>query len=150
MYFATKPPKRRTEFGDTFLMGRNDLSQVLGVHPGGECRRADEVREHHRDLAALGGVLGLRFSKYRLSRCQSGTRKLSDCAKHFQAVAKRDPEVFEMLIGQLRENREINTVLSETFLVLGHAELFEPVGNLLHRGSCLSKAEQASPAPLRA
>ena len=48
--------------GDAFLIGRNDLAQVLRVHARGECRRTDEVREHHRDLAALGGVLGLRLS----------------------------------------------------------------------------------------
>ena len=41
--------------GDAFLIGRNDLAQVFRVHAGRECRRADQVREHHRDLAALGG-----------------------------------------------------------------------------------------------
>ena len=40
--------------GNAFLIGRNDLAQVLRVHAGGECRRADQVREHHCDLAALG------------------------------------------------------------------------------------------------
>ena len=49
--------------GDAFLIGRNDLAQVLRVHAGRERRRADQVREHHRDLAALGGVLrGLGWS----------------------------------------------------------------------------------------
>ena len=46
--------------GDAFLIGGNDLAQVLGVHARGECRRTDEVREHHRDLAALGSVARLR------------------------------------------------------------------------------------------
>jgi hypothetical protein len=58
MYFATKPPKRSHSLGDAFLVGRNDFAQILGVHTGGHCRRADEVREHDRDLAALGGVRG--------------------------------------------------------------------------------------------
>jgi hypothetical protein len=44
--------------GDAPLVGRNHLAQVLWVHTGGECRRTDKVREHHSDLAALGGVLG--------------------------------------------------------------------------------------------
>src|SRR6266536_1213138 len=43
--------------GDAPLVGRNHLAQVLWVHTGGECRRTDKVREHHSDLAALGGVL---------------------------------------------------------------------------------------------
>src|SRR5262249_40624752 len=37
-------------------IGRNDLSQVLRVHAGGKRGRTDQVREHHRDLAALGFV----------------------------------------------------------------------------------------------
>ena len=39
-----------------------------------------------------------------------------------------------MLIGQVGKNREINAVFSKTLGVLGHAEFFEPVGNLLHPG----------------
>ena len=42
--------------GDAFLIRRNDLAQVLRVHARRECRRPDQVREHHRDLAALGSV----------------------------------------------------------------------------------------------
>ena len=38
-------------------VGGNDLAQVLRVHARRECCRTDEVREHHRDLATLGGVL---------------------------------------------------------------------------------------------
>jgi hypothetical protein len=41
---------------DAFLIGRDDLAQVLRVHAGGECRRTDKVAEHHRNLAALGSV----------------------------------------------------------------------------------------------
>src|ERR1700682_2705373 len=44
--------------GDAPLVGRNDLAKVLWVHTGGKRRRTDKVREHHGDLAALGGVLG--------------------------------------------------------------------------------------------
>jgi hypothetical protein len=57
-------------------------------------------------LAALGSVLGLRLGKRRLRRCQDGTRKLPDRAKHFQPVAERDAEVFEVLIGQVGKDRE--------------------------------------------
>ena len=44
--------------GNALLISRNDLAQILRVHSRGECCRADKVREHHGDLAALGGVLG--------------------------------------------------------------------------------------------
>ena len=49
-----EPAEAAHGLGDALLIGRNDLAQVLRVHAGGECRRTDEVREHHRDLAALG------------------------------------------------------------------------------------------------
>jgi len=39
-----------------------------------------------------------------------------------------------MLIGQVGENGEINSVLSKALGVLGHAEFFEPMCNLLHGG----------------
>ena len=44
-----------------------------------------KVREHHRDLAALGGVLG-RLARRKRGRCggrvSSGTGKLSNRAQH--------------------------------------------------------------------
>jgi hypothetical protein len=49
-----------------------------------------------------------------------------------------------MLIGQVGENRQINAVFSKTLGVLGHAELFEPVRNLLHCGA-LSRAPCDAP-----
>jgi len=47
--------------GDASLVGRDELSQVFRIHPSGECGRTNEVRKHHRDLAALGGVMGFRL-----------------------------------------------------------------------------------------
>jgi hypothetical protein len=37
------------------------------------------------------------------------------------------PEFFEVLIGQVTQDREIDIVLGKALGVLGHAELFEPV-----------------------
>jgi hypothetical protein len=39
-----------------------------------------------------------------------------------------------MLIGQVGENGDVDVVLGKALGVLGHAERFEPVRNLLHRG----------------
>jgi hypothetical protein len=39
-----------------------------------------------------------------------------------------------MLIGQVGEDRKIDTAFGKTPRVLGHAELFEPLYNLLHCG----------------
>ena len=38
-----------------------------------------------------------------------------------------------MLIRKVGKDRKINTIFNKTLHVLGHAEIFEPIGNLLHR-----------------
>ena len=50
-------------------------------------------------------------------------------------MPEQDADVLEVLIGQMAESRDINAVLSKALRVLGHAELFEPVRNLLHCGA---------------
>ena len=50
-------------------------------------------------------------------------------------MPKRDTEFFEVLIGQVGQDRGVDVVLGKALGVLGHAELFEPVGNLVHRGA---------------
>jgi hypothetical protein len=50
-------------------------------------------------------------------------------------MPKGDAEFFQALICQVGENLGVNVVLGEALGVLGHAELFEPVGNLLHGGA---------------
>src|SRR5262249_8395954 len=65
------------------------------------------------------------------SNCLSGF-KTGYCAQNFAAITKDNAEVFQVLIGQVRKDGEINAAFSKTLSVLGHAELFEPVSNLLH------------------
>jgi hypothetical protein len=51
-------------------------------------------------------------------------------------MAERDDSnLLRVLIGQVSEDSEINIVISKALRVLGHAELFEPFCNLLHRGT---------------
>ena len=49
-------------------------------------------------------------------------------------MPQQDADVLKVLIGQMWECRDINPVFGKTLAVLGHAELFEPVCNLLHGG----------------
>src|SRR6516225_9218637 len=44
-----------------------------------------------------------------------------------------DTNLFEILIGQVTENIEINIILGKALSVLPKTELFEPVPNLLHQ-----------------
>ncbi len=46
-------------------------------------------------------------------------------------MPEQDTDVLEVLIGQMAKCRDINRVLSEALGVLGHAELFESVRNLV-------------------
>ena len=56
-----EPSEALHGLSNALLIGRNDLAQVLRVHAGRQSRGAHKVREHHRHLAALGGVLRLRL-----------------------------------------------------------------------------------------
>jgi hypothetical protein len=60
--------------------------------------------------------------------------EIGDRAQQFAAMAeRRNTYLFEILIGQVTQDREVNIVISKALDVLGHAELFEPLRDLLHR-----------------
>src|SRR5262249_53520138 len=79
-----------------------------------------------------GDALAFWLSRGSLGRWRNSTGKLPDRTQHFQPVPERQLEVFKMLISQVGKNRQINSVFHKTVGVLGHAELCEPVRNLLH------------------
>ena len=91
-------------------------------------------------------MLGLRLGdSVDLRRGRGSASKLTDCAQNLTAITKDNADVFQILIGQVAKDRKIDAVFSKASSVPGHAELFEPVGNLLHcgpspaddRGECL-------------
>ena len=48
-------------------------------------------------------------------------------------MAEQDAHILEVLVSQMRQHRDIDAVLGEALAVLGQAEFFEPIRNLLHR-----------------
>jgi hypothetical protein len=60
--------------------------------------------------------------------------KLLDSRKHYAPMPEQHADVLKVLISQMAKCCETNSVFSKTLRVLEHSELFEPVGNLLHRG----------------
>jgi hypothetical protein len=50
-------------------------------------------------------------------------------------MPERDPDILQVLIGEMAKHRYINLVLGKTIRVLGHTELSEPIRNLLHCGA---------------
>jgi hypothetical protein len=52
---------------------------------------------------------------------------------------------FQVLIGEVTKDREIDVILGKALGVLGHSELFEPISDLLHRGSAPELSGVARP-----
>ena len=52
-------------------------------------------------------------------------------------MTHRQPKFSQVLVCEIGKDAKIDIVLSKALGVLGHAELFEPVSNLLHRGPAL-------------
>ena len=63
-----EPPGLGDLLGAATVIGADDLAHILGVKPRRKRGRAHEVAEHHRELAALGGIMRLRGSGCRSRR----------------------------------------------------------------------------------
>jgi hypothetical protein len=74
-------------------------------------------------------------------RCRDGSRSVAeivDRLEHLQPMAKGNPEVLEVLVGQMPKDRKIDVVIGKGLSVLRHTEFLEPVRNFPHsrtRGS---------------
>jgi hypothetical protein len=83
--FGDEPVEAAHDLGDTFLIGGHNFAQVLRIHARGESGRTDEVRKHHRHVAAFGG-LG-RGGRRRRRRCASS--RSSRCLIEFGDRARQ-------------------------------------------------------------
>ena len=54
--------------GGAFVVGGDDLAQIFRIEPGRERGRADQIAEHHRELAALGGMRRARGGRRAVQR----------------------------------------------------------------------------------
>src|SRR5258708_1334098 len=74
-------------------------------------------------------------------RSRSGLIELRNRAQYLPAMAERDTDFFEVMVGQIAQNAWINVVLGKALRVLPQAKCVEPVRNLLHGGPhCLCAA----------
>ena len=85
-------------------------------------------------MTALRLVTLRRFGRC-LNGCRSERVEIRDRPQNFAAMPEQNTEVLEILLRQIADDREVNGVVGEALGVLGQAELFEPVHDLLHRGS---------------
>ena len=52
--FRNKPVEPGVDLGDGAMIGGNDFAQILKIELRCECRRADQIAEHHCQLPAFG------------------------------------------------------------------------------------------------
>src|SRR5262249_10337787 len=90
------------------------------------------IADHHSEVAALRLVTS-RWSGRCLIRCRSDLIEVRDRPQNFAAMPQQNTEILEILLCQIADDREVNSVVREALGVLGQAELFEPVRDLLHR-----------------
>src|SRR5262249_31370966 len=98
------------------VIGSNNAPKVLRVEPARQCSRAHQIAEHDCQLTAFGVISPSWLGRNGSRRCRYGNRsvvEIADCAQHFQPVPERNPKIFQMLIGQVGENRHVNVVLGK-------------------------------------
>ena len=130
---AVVAPDRRAA---PVLERRDDIAQILGVHPGRECGRSHQVAKHHGQLAALG--LGWRRCGRRhrcWCRCQGrgrrGGTERGDGGKEFATMAdQRDAEADQVVGRQVRQDVSVDFVVAERRLVLSKTELLQPTRDI--------------------
>src|SRR5215831_18068660 len=80
-----KPAEALNRLGDAAVIRTHDPAQILGIEPSGQQRRADEIAEHHCELAAFRGI-GARWGRLAWRSRSSGFRNgLATAAAEFRA-----------------------------------------------------------------
>ena len=111
------------------LVRAHDFTQVLGVEPRRQRGRPNEIAEQHRQLAAL------RCARRRLGfslRAAVRPSELGDRAQELLAVAEREPELLQVLVGQVRQDLAVNVVLGKDRPVPAEPQPFEPLVDVAH------------------
>ncbi len=114
-------------FGDAAVIGADHLPQILGIETRRERRRADQIAEHHRQLAPFRGL----FARPRsFGERQAGGTERGGRAQDPLAVPEEDAELFEIRLGQFGQRFEVNRVVAKNSLVLPEPETAQPLGDI--------------------
>jgi hypothetical protein len=111
------------------LIPAHDFTQVLGVEPRRQRGRAHQIAEQHRQLAAF------RATRRHLDvalRLAVRTTELCDRAQELLAVTEREPELLQVLVGQVRQDLAVDVVLGKDRPVAAEAQPFEPLVDVAH------------------
>jgi hypothetical protein len=131
--FGHEPTETLHALGNALLIGRNDLAQVLRIQTRRQRCRTDEVGKHYCDLATLSGVDYAGGSCGRAGRLRRNFVVTRDRPQELTPVTERNPDIFEVLIRKIGQDRKANVVLNKALRVLSQPELLKPISDFVHR-----------------
>ena len=112
------------------MVGADDVSHVLGVEPARQRCRADEIAEHHCELATLGLRWGGRGGR---------SVQLRDRGQQLAPMADADnAEILQIIRRKVGEDLAVDFVVAKRRFVLSKTEISQPppdVHGLLRTGS---------------
>src|SRR5918996_823072 len=120
--------------GDAGLVGVHDVAQVLRMEAGGDCGRRNQTAEQERKLPPFwidatyrrppsgGACYGMAGALQRHSQ-------IGDRLEQPLTVAKRHPELLQVLVAELRQDVEADVVFFERPRVLTQTLPFQPLGD---------------------
>jgi hypothetical protein len=131
------PSEARHLAGDRVLVGAQDFPHLLGIKIRGQRRRADQVGEQDGQLPTFG----LERGASRDSRLAFAARfgvlgwatQFRDGLQDPLAVAERQAELLEVLLGELRQHVEADSLAREELGMDAETDRLQPCAELVHR-----------------
>ena len=122
------------DLGDGTVIGADNLAQIFRVKTGRERCRADQVAEHHGQLAAFGIGRSWYIGCYRCHRGRGRSGGLGctlgqggDGIQQAAAMPdRRNPEFAKIVGGQPQQHLAIDIVIAESRRVLFEPQLAQP------------------------
>jgi hypothetical protein len=116
------------------VMGGDHRAQILRIEPRRQRRRADQIAEHHRQLPPPGFGSGGRHRRlgrlFGSRRRQSTFTQRCDRFQKLLARPERQPEGYEIGLGQLRQEISVDLILAEHPLVPRQPQVPQPRRNI--------------------
>ena len=115
------------------LVDEIHLAQIFRVQAPGQLGGADEITEHHGEMAAFrSGRPGGESSRSGGTGTRLAVAKLGDSFKELLTRAKGNAELFQILVGQLGEHFEVDLLLGENCREPAETEPVQPLRHAVH------------------
>ena len=116
-FLATWPPILDRRRGRVEIAA-DEIAPVLGVEFRGDAGRADEVAEHHGQVAALGGVLLERGRRKLAGRDGRRRAEIRDGLQQALAMPQQNSELFQVANVEIGQSFGIDAIVTKDRLVL--------------------------------